>query len=55
MDLNDGYLKEQYKCYQNRIQKIVHLKLVKCEELQPQLNLLLTQLKKDLEFLNKGS
>ena len=55
MDLNDGYLKEQYKYYQDRIQKIVHLKLVKCEELQPQLNLHLTQLKKDLEFLNKGS
>ena len=52
MDLNDGYLKEQYKCYQDRIQKIVHLKLVNCEELQPQLN---PQLKKDLEFLNKDS
>lgn len=54
MDLNDGCLEEQYKCYQDRLQKVTNLKLVDREDLQSKFNLHLTQLKEDLEFLNTG-
>ena len=54
VDLNDGQVQKQYEAYQKRLDSAKKLGLEDRNEIKDQLQMLLNDLTKDLEFLNSG-
>jgi len=54
VDLNDGQVEKQYEAYQKRLDSAKKLGLEDWNKTEDQLQMLLNDLTKDLDFLNSG-